>query len=91
MMSGRIGTTAGHVRGKTSRNFCVYSVYDAKTTLPVIIDGSAAECARAMGIKLSSFYYAVYRFRKGLLKRWEIYQEYADGYKDFRKGAASGG
>lgn len=52
---------------------CVYSVYDTKTTLPVIIDGTAEACAKVMGITLGSFYSALHRARMGELRGWEIY------------------
>ena len=34
----------------------LYTVYDNKTDFPVIVDGTSEECARAMGITLSTFY-----------------------------------
>ena len=52
---------------------CVYSVYDTKTTLPVIIDGTAEACAKVMGMTLGSFYCALHRAREGKLRGWEIY------------------
>lgn len=50
----------------------LYTVYNNKTDMPVIIDGTAEECAKAMGIKVSSFYPAVTRTKKGQQKKWYI-------------------
>lgn len=41
--------------GRKMLNRFVYDVYDNKTDIPIIIGGSAAECAKALGIKLDSF------------------------------------
>lgn len=78
--------TKGHTRKKKRGCFCVYSVYDGKTTLPVIIDGTAAECAAVMGIAVASFYSELTRVRKHESKRWEIYRRYLDGGEDLRIG-----
>lgn len=91
MPSSRIAINKGHKCGKGTRSYCVYSVYDAKTTLPIIIDGTAQECARAMGVSPNTFYSSLYRFRRGELKRWEIYARYLDGGKDARRAVSSGG
>ena len=69
----------GHKKGKGTRSFCNYTVYDNKTDLPVIVAGTARECARAMGIQLHSFYAAVVNARKGTVKKWTIYREFYDG------------
>lgn len=47
-------------------NRFVYDVYDNKTDMPIIIGGSADECARAMGVKTESFrtYVKQHRFEK---------------------------
>lgn len=50
----------------------LYTVYDNKTDMPVIIDGTAKECAKAMGLKMSSFYPIVRRSKMGVLKKWYI-------------------
>lgn len=74
----------GHraVRWRGRKTYCVYSVYDTKTTLPVIIDGTAEECANVMNIKIASFYSAIDRQKKGLLRGWEIYARFLDGKRD---------
>lgn len=41
----------------------MYSVYNRRTDLPVVIHGAAAECAAVMGIKKNSFYRALMRQR----------------------------
>ena len=50
----------------------LYTVYNNKTDMPVIIDGTAEECAKAMGIKLCSFYPAVRHAKTGKTKKWYI-------------------
>lgn len=49
-----------------------YTVYDNKTDFPVIVEGTSAECAKAMGIKINSFHSTVTRARNGENKRWTI-------------------
>lgn len=52
-----------------------YTVYDVETSLPVAAEATSVQCARAMGIKLSSFYKAVHvsENRGGAPgKRWHI-------------------
>lgn len=63
---------------KVKGNFLNYTVYDNKTDFPIIVGGSAQECAKAMGITLQSFFNAVDRSRKGLNKRWTILSEWED-------------
>ena len=57
-----------------------YSVYNDKTDQPLIIYGTAEECASAMGIKVNSFYRYVVRMRQGLikLKKWVVYEDEID-------------
>ena len=54
-----------------------YSVYSAKTDLPVIIYASSKECAKAMGIRVNSFYRFVCRMRSGKYKqrKWLVYED----------------
>lgn len=66
----------GHKRPRG--NSFNYTVYDNKTDFPIIVGGSAKECAAAMGITVESFYCAVDRCRKGLNKRWTILSEWED-------------
>lgn len=79
-MSNTVGRqTLNHKKGKGTRSFCVYTVYDNRTDLPIIIDGTARECAEAMHIDLQSFYACISRIRRGLIKRWYIEKRYLDG------------
>lgn len=41
-----------------------YSVYDRRTDMLIIINGTAAQCAACMGIDKQSFYKALVRQRK---------------------------
>ena len=50
----------------------LYTVYNNKTDMPVIIDGTAEQASKAMGIKLCSFYPAVTNAKTGRTKRWYI-------------------
>ena len=57
-----------------------YSVYQDKTDVPLIIYGTAEECANAMGIKVNSFYRYIVRMRQGLIKfkKWVVYKDEVD-------------
>lgn len=70
--------TYKHKKGKKTRAFIKYSVWDNKTDMPVIIDGEARECARAMDLTISSFYCTVTNVRKGIIKRWTIESHFCD-------------
>ena len=50
----------------------LYTIYNNKTDMPVIIDGTAEECAKSMKITLASFYSAVTHARTGKIKKWYI-------------------
>ena len=54
-----------------------YSVYHAKTDVPVMIYGTAQECADAMGITRETFYKHVQRMRGGKiqLRKWAVYED----------------
>lgn len=49
-----------------------YTVYNNKTEEVVIVDGTARECAKRMGIKEESFYSIFSRLNKGKKTRWHI-------------------
>lgn len=68
----------GHRAGKHTRSFCVYTVYNNKTDFPIIVDGEARECAKAMGISDYNFYYIANRVRAGKNKKWTILRSYID-------------
>lgn len=71
-----MGLQKGHKRPRG--NYLNYTVYDNKTDFPIIVGGTARECAKAMGITLESFYCAVDRCRKGKNRRWTILSEWED-------------
>lgn len=52
-----------------------YSVYNGKDEMPIVIYGTAQECAKAMGITPGSFYKYVYRITNGLWKpiKWLVF------------------
>lgn len=50
----------------------LYTVYNNKTDMPVIIDGTAEQAAKAMGISFKTFYSAVTFARNGRIKKWHI-------------------
>ena len=58
--------------------FSRYSVYLNKTDMPIIIDGTADECAKALGRSRSSFYCMVGRVRSGRNKKYSVYQRMLD-------------
>lgn len=57
-----------------------YSVYHIKTEMPLIIYGTANECAEAMGVTLNSFYRYLMRIRQGKIqvRKWQIYEDEVD-------------
>jgi len=50
----------------------LYTVYDNRTDMPVIVDGRAKDAAKAMGLSMKSFYNTVTRVRIGKNKRWYV-------------------
>ena len=71
--------TAMHERAKDGRHFIRYTVWNNKTDEVVIVDGTARECAKAMGITLETFYCAVTNARNRKVKKWTIKSRYEDG------------
>lgn len=51
--------------GRKMLNRFVYDVYDNNTDMPIIIGGSADECARAIGVKVETFRSYVKKHRHG--------------------------
>lgn len=78
-MKGSCAQNTNHRHGEGTRNYCVYTVYDNRTDMPVIVDGSADECAKAMKITKNSFHCLLVRQRKGISGRWTIIKTYLDG------------
>lgn len=61
---------------KIKRSVMRYSVYDARTDLPVIVYGTSKECMKVMGIGQSGFSKALH---VGAREKWIIVPE---GYED---------
>lgn len=76
------GIAKSHKRGKKTRSFLAYTVWDNRTDRLLILDGEARECARLMKMPLHSFYCAVNRARSGKIKRWTIEAIYRDNGED---------
>ena len=81
----RIAPNVSHTKGKNTRSFIVYSVWDNRTDELVILDGEADDCAKAMNLSASSFYSTVTKVKKGIVKRWTIKSRYLDGGKRITK------
>lgn len=73
-MAFQYSNRGGHNRGhrKVDRGYFRYTVYRNGSDELVIQDGTAEECARAMGLTVASFYSAVSRAKSGSIKRWHI-------------------
>ena len=72
------GRPRGRPKGRLSSNPTCYTVYDRRTDLPVIIGGTARECAAAMKIKFSSFHGIYTKLKNGNQKasrKWEIFRD----------------
>lgn len=80
-----ISPTVGHKKGNGTRRYCVYTVWDNRTDELIILDGTAPQCAEAMGVALSSFYAALTKTKAGRTKRWYIERNYLDGKPDVRE------
>ena len=58
------------------KNHFTYTVYDRRTDMPLVIGGTAKECAAAMGITLGSFRTIYSKFKNGnkqSTRKWEIF------------------
>ena len=66
------------------RCFNRYSVYHSKTELPLVIYGTSKECAKAMGIRVNSFYRYICRMRGGKIKlrKWLVYEDEVEDLED---------
>jgi len=79
--SDRISPTLGHKKGKNTRRFCVYTVFDNRTDEVVVVDATAEVAAKAMNIAVNSFYGYVKRIQDGKNNRWYIERTYLEGEK----------
>lgn len=56
-----------------------YSVYERGTDRPILIHGTSAECAAALGICVTTFYKQIQRTRQGMPpKKYEIFTDEDD-------------
>ena len=54
----------------------MYSVYECKTDIPILIFGTARQCAKALGIDRDSFYKQLCRQKRGTPpKKYEIFED----------------
>lgn len=53
-------------------NYYVYSIWNNKNDELVILDGTAEECAEAMGMGESCFRSTLSKASRGLVKKWTI-------------------
>lgn len=74
----RTSSVSGHRKGEHGRHFCVYTVYNNRTDFPVIVDGTAQECANAMGVLVATFYSLISWTENGKIKKWTILKSYLD-------------
>lgn len=71
---------SGRPKGRATRKekLVCYTVYRCSTDLPVIIGGTARECAAAMKITMGSFH-TIYskqkNGRKQATRKWEIFRD----------------
>ena len=52
-----------------------YTVYDNKTDMPVIVDGTRKECEKAMGVTHETFHHYVWQNNTNRKCRWKIVVE----------------
>ncbi len=76
--SGYEPTNKGHKKVGRTREFCRYSVYESKTDNPIIIDGTAVQCAKVLGMTQNSFYSFVSKCRKGKVRKKAVYCMHVD-------------
>ena len=65
----------GHPMGAVNN---YYTVYKRRTDLPVVIGGTARECAAAMKISLGSFHTIYTKLKNGnkrATRKWEIFRD----------------
>ena len=52
-----------------------WTVYNNKTDMPVMIDGTVEECAKAMGVTVSYFHKCCYLTKRGQCRKWCIIEQ----------------
>ena len=67
-----------HRKGPAGCMFCMYSIYDNRTDLPLVIDATAEKCARVLNRSVNSFYCMVSRVAKGKNKRYAVLRRHID-------------
>ena len=68
----------GRPKGICNKSHACYTVYDRRTDFPLIIGGTARECAAAMKISLGSFHTIYTKFKNGnkrATRKWEIFRD----------------
>ena len=68
----------GRPKGSRSSTHYCYTVYDRRTDFPLIIGGTAEECAAAMGITMGSFHTIYTKLKNGnkrATRKWEIFRD----------------
>lgn len=73
-------------KGRYERTkYCTYTVYHRRTDFPVIIGGTAKECAAAMKISLGSFHTIYTKLKNGnkrATRKWEIFRDGPEDKED---------
>lgn len=70
--------TKGRPKGSKNSTHACYTVYDRRTDLPLIIGGTAQECAAAMKISTGSFHTTYTKLKNGnkrATRKWEIFRD----------------
>ena len=68
----------GRPKGRLSSTHVCYTVYNRRTDFPVIIGGTARECAAAMKISLGRFHTIYTKLKNGhkrATRKWEIFRD----------------
>lgn len=79
------GRPRGRPKGRLSSNPTRYTVYNRRTDLPVIIGGTARQCAAAMGITYGSFHTTYTKLKNGHKKasrKCEIFRDDPEDMED---------
>ena len=76
--TGFVPVNRGHHAIGPGRNFCLYTIYDNRTDFPLIVAGTADECAQVLRRSRNSFYCMVDRVRKGKNKRYAVLRHMVD-------------